>query len=529
MLNFDFLIIGGGIAGLSYALEVAKHGTVGVLSKKGKHETSTSYAQGGIAAVQDQENDSYELHIEDTLKAGAGLSDPEITRIVVTEGSERVSELIEMGAQFDRNQHDLLYNLHQEGGHSRRRILHSADATGQEIQKTLLKAVSKFKTITLLENYIAIDVITSEKAQLDYPENTAIGVYALLPDGKVEIVTAKKILMSTGGAGKVYLYTSNPDVASGDGIAMCYRAGADIANMEFFQFHPTCLYHPEAKSFLISEALRGEGATLHRKSGERFMFDYHEMAELAPRDVVAKAIDLEMKKHGEDFVFLDILHKAPPFIKEHFPNIYETCLKYGIDITKERIPVVPAAHYCCGGVDCNEFGQTKIKNLYVAGECSHTGLHGANRLASNSLLEGLVFGRRAGKHSIETFEASTVEHQIPEWDSGSATDSDEAVVISQNWDEIRRFMWNYVGIARSDKRLARALDRSKLIDQEINQYYWDFKLTSDLLELRNLSLVANLVIRSAMLRKESRGLHYNLDYPDQNPRASQKTLLNIND
>jgi len=512
MKSFDFLVIGGGIAGLSYALEVAKNGSVCVLFKKSFTDSSTSWAQGGIAAVN-AEDDNFALHISDTLTAGAGLCNEQIVELVVTEGPKRVQELIALGAHFDKAEKGQEYHLHQEGGHSRRRVLHAADATGHEIQTALLNAAKTNSNIQLISAANAIDLITTHKIGIEKnAPNRVLGAY-VLHEGKVEAFQANKILVATGGAGKVYLYTSNPDVATGDGIAMCYRAGVSVANMEFFQFHPTCLFHPQAKTFLITEAMRGEGAILRRVNGERFMHKYHKDQELAPRDVVARAIDLELKIHGEEFVYLDISQREPAFIREHFPTIYERCKGYGFDITSGPIPVVPAAHYCCGGVQCNEWAETTIQDLYVAGECAHTGLHGANRLASNSLLEGLVFGARAARRSIESFDKGKKAELLPEWNPGTAVDSDEAVVITQNWDEIRRFMWNFVGIVRSDKRLERAAARSKVIAEEIKDYYWNFTVTSDLLELRNLSLVADLVIRSAAMRKESRGLHYNLDYP----------------
>lgn len=522
MKKYDFLVIGGGIAGLSYALEVAKHGTVAVLFKKGLEDSSTSMAQGGIAAVTTPE-DSFEHHIEDTLITGGGLSHKNIVEIVVTEGPERVLELEEFGADFDKD--GAGFHLHREGGHSRRRIFHTADTTGYAIQKALLKQAKKDPKITFFPWANAIDIITTRKLGIDADKpNRAVGAYVLLQDRSVEEFVADKILLATGGAGKVYLYTSNPDVATGDGIAMAYRAGCRVGNMEFFQFHPTCLYHPNAKSFLITEAMRGEGAILKRRNGEPFMAKYHPDKELAPRDVVARAIDNEIKTHGDDFVLLDITHRPPEFIKEHFPNIYQTCLTFGIDITKQPIPVVPATHYCCGGVVVDEFARTDVDNLYAAGECAHTGLHGANRLASNSLLEGVVFGYRAAQHSVKTFERS-VTPLIPAWNAGTAVDSDEEVVITQNWDEIRRFMWNYVGIVRTTKRLQRALERCKLIQKEIDEYYWKFKVTPDLLELRNLNLVASFVIRCAMARKESRGLHYTLDYPTTSDAFLSDTIL----
>jgi L-aspartate oxidase len=519
--KFDYLVIGGGIAGLTFAKQVAPHGKVAILFKKELTQSSTAWAQGGIAAVTTPEDD-FDLHIEDTLKAGAGLCHKKIVEIVIKEGPQRVYELIDQGAKFDKSD-DSNYHLHQEGGHSRRRIFHSADHTGYEIQKTLLESVKTHSNVTYFERYNAIDLITTAKLGLS-GDNLVVGAYVLNAQGRVEVFSAKVVLVATGGAGKVYLYTSNPDVASGDGIAMCYRAGCEVANMEFFQFHPTCLYDARAKSFLITEAMRGEGAQLKRANGETFMEHYHELKELAPRDIVARAIDSEMKKHGEDCVYLDITHKPADFIKEHFPMIYEKCLSYGYDITKHPIPVVPAAHYCCGGVVSGEWGETKIKNLYVAGECAHTGLHGANRLASNSLLEGLVFGYRSAQHAIEKSQ-QTLSVNIPRWNKGEAVEADEQVVITQNWDEIRRCMWNYVGIVRSTKRLERALRRVQLIQQEINDYYWNFRVTSDLLELRNLSVVAELVVRSALARKESRGLHYTIDHPETNPSYLVDTVI----
>lgn len=512
MERFDFLVIGGGIAGLSYALKVAEHGSVAVLFKKDPNTSSTLWAQGGIAAVNEPD-DNFDLHIQDTLVCGGGLCKRETVELVVREGPERVAELVAMGAKFDKEVHGQ-FHLHREGGHSRRRIFHAGDATGSEIQRTLLAEVQRHPSIRCYTSSNAIDLITTHKLkkQLHHP-NKVLGAYVLKSDNSIEPFLADKVLLATGGAGKIYLYTSNPDVATGDGIAMCYRAGARVANMEFFQFHPTCLYHPQAKSFLITEAMRGEGAKLLRMNGEPFMHKYHPQLELAPRDVVARAIDYEMKSRGDDYVLLDITHRPADFIKEHFPTVYQKCLQFGFDITKEPVPVVPAAHYLCGGVMSDEFGRTDIQDLYVAGECACTGLHGANRLASNSLLEGVVFGHRAAVHSIEHKVQQTSAFEPPAWDPGSAVDSDEQVVITQNWDEIRRTMWNYVGIVRTTKRLERALHRIELMRREIQEYYRQCTVTSDLLELRNLSLVAELVIRSALARKESRGLHYTLDYP----------------
>jgi L-aspartate oxidase len=523
MESFDFLVIGGGIAGLTFALEAAHAGSVAVLFKRSREDSSTALAQGGIAAVQD-ESDSFELHVQDTLTAGAGLCRAAIVDLVVREGPERIADLVGLGIEFDR--HGKTFDLHREGGHSTRRVLHSADATGWEVQRGLLHSADATPNIRFFADTTAIDLITTRKLGLEpHLPNAVLGAYALLPSGEITAFLAKKTLVATGGAGKIYLYTTNPNVATGDGIAMCFRAGAPVANMEFFQFHPTCLFHPEEKSFLITEAMRGEGARLLRVNGEPFMHRYHDLQELAPRDIVARAIDNEMKVHGEEHVLLDISHRDRDFIVTHFPTIYETCLRLGIDITREPIPVVPAAHYCCGGVLTDQYGQSTIENLFVAGECACTGLHGANRLASNSLLEGLVFGKRAGTRAVETLRERNIACTAPAWDTGSARDSDEDVVITQTWLEIRRFMWNFVGIVRSTKRLERALRRSSLIEREIVEYYWNFRPTRDLLELRNLSLVANLVIHSAMLRRESRGLHYNVDFPQKSEGIPRETVL----
>ena len=524
MRSFDFLVIGGGIAGLTYALRVAEIGSVAVLCKQDPYASSTRWAQGGIAAVTGND-DSFDLHIQDTLACGAGLSDREVVSIVVREGPILVEELVSRGVSFDLDSEGA-YHLHREGGHSRRRICHVADATGFEIQNALLRSVAEHSAIELISGSSAIDLITTHKIGigLNHP-NKVLGSYVLRPDGAIDTFVADKVLVATGGAGKVYLYTSNPDVASGDGIAMCYRAGCRVANLEFMQFHPTCLFHPQAKNFLITEAMRGEGAILKRKSGERFMHLYHPKEELAPRDVVARAIDSEIKQSGDDFVFLDITGRGAEFIRNHFPTIHERCLSFGFDITKEPIPVVPAAHYMCGGVMSNEYGCSDIVDLYVAGECAHTGLHGANRLASNSLLEGLVLGHRAASHSIEHNKRHFVVFDAPTWDSGCAVDSDEQVVITHNWDEIRRTMWNYVGIVRTTKRLERALHRIDLIGEEIAEYYLSSTVTADLLELRNLHLVAKLIIECALRRKESRGLHYTLDYPDLSEGLPENTII----
>jgi L-aspartate oxidase len=519
----DYLVIGSGIGGLSFALHAAKSGTVSIVTKKEKMETSTNYAQGGIASVLDNE-DNFDLHINDTLKSGDGICNKKIVEMVVKDGPERIRELIDIGVNFSHKQEapkDL--DLGMEGGHSRRRIVHTMDRTGSEVERALLEKIEANSNITMYENYMAIDLITKSKLIrrgiiASESSESCWGAYVLnVETGEVITFQSRITVLSTGGVGKIYLYTSNPDIATGDGVAMGYRAGVKVADMEFVQFHPTCLYHPLAKNFLISEALRGEGGILLDSKGNRFMEKYHPLKDLAFRDIVARSIDLELKKSGEECVYLDISHKPPEFIKERFPNIYENCMKYQIDITKQPIPVVPAAHYMCGGLLTDENGATNIGNLYAIGEVACTGLHGANRLASNSLLEALVFARKAaersGKELMENRDATM--SSAPLWDPGSATDSEEMVVVSHNWDEIRRIMWNYVGIVRTNKRLARARARIENIQAEIKEYYWDFIVTRDLLELRNIALVAELIITCASMRKESRGLHYNLDYPDK--------------
>jgi len=523
MKQFDYLVLGSGIAGLSFALKVAPHGRVAILTKKNRAESNTNYAQGGIASVTSKE-DSFELHVRDTLEAGAGLCDEQVVRRIVEEGPSCVQELIELGMKFSERQipdssgaQEL--DLGREGGHSKRRILHAKDVTGREIERALLHAVAQQPNISVFENHVAIDLITSQKLGYVGP-NRCLGVYVLDKiSGRVGTFAAPVTLLATGGCGKVYLYTTNPDIATGDGVAMAYRAGASIANMEFVQFHPTCLYHPKAKSFLISEAVRGEGGVLKSVDGREFMDAAHPLKSLAPRDIVARAIDSEMKQSGAEYVLLDISHKSARFIIERFPNIYQSCLGFGIDITKEPIPVVPAAHYQCGGVVTGMDGQTQIEGLYAVGEVACTGLHGANRLASNSLLEALVCAHRAAAGILVESPAPPV-FRIPPWQSGDAHNPDEMVVVAHNWDEIRRLMWDYVGIVRTNKRLQRAQKRIANLQEEIQEYYWDFIVTSDLLELRNIATVAELIVRSALERHESRGLNYNLDFPQSDPELT---------
>ncbi len=537
-IKTDFLIIGSGVAGLTFALKVADHGSVAIVTKKGVMDTNTAQAQGGIASVFGK-LDSFDLHIRDTLVAGDGLCNREVVEIVVRNGPERIHELIDMGVRFNLAEsqrgkgEELNLDLGREGGHSEKRIIHAEDMTGKELERVLVEHVKRHPNIKLYENHVAIDLITfstrMKRGQITTThEDVCCGAYVLDRDtNQVKTFGAEITLLATGGSGKVYLYTSNPDIASGDGIAMAYRAGATVANLEFVQFHPTCLYHPDAKNFLISEAVRGEGATLIDSAGNAFMEKYDPLKDLACRDVVARAIDRELKKSGDDSVFLNISHKDSEFIKKRFPNLYRQCLSFGIDMTKEPIPVVPAAHYMCGGVVTDIFGRTDIKKLYAVGETACTGLHGANRLASNSLIEALVYAHQASKQAVVEMNTSDFK-STPElflWDEVGTSDNDELIMVSHNWDEIRRFMWNYVGIVRSNKRLERAWRRIEIIQKEIQDYYWNFKVTPDLIELRNIAMVAELIVRCAMHRKESRGLHYNIEYPHRDDKRWQKDTI----
>jgi len=524
---YDVLVIGSGAAGLSLALEVAKKASVAVISKAPPEESSTYYAQGGIAAVLD-ETDSISSHIDDTLDAGAGLCDKEAVSFVVENGRKAIERLINYGVDFSREENPDTgkqeYHLTREGGHSHRRVIHAADASGRAVETSLVEKVKAEDKIVLLNRHVTVDLI--RETGPDGTLGRCTGVYALDTKlKKVKVYRARVVVLATGGASKVYLYTSNPDGSTGDGIAMAWRAGCRVANMEFTQFHPTCLFHPEAKSFLITEALRGEGGKLLLADGTRFMTHFDERGELAPRDIVARAIDHEMKRTGDECLYLDISHKPASFIQEHFPNVYQRCLDFGIDINKEAIPVVPAAHYTCGGVMTDLKGRTDIEGLYAIGEVAYTGLHGANRLASNSLLECLVLAESAGQDILERLPSISRPPQLPPWDESWVRDSDEEVVVSHNWEEIRRFMWDYVGIVRTDKRLERAKRRIDLLLGEIAEFYGNFRITGDLLELRNLALVSDLIIRSAMLRKESRGLHYTLDYPQQKESNVRPTIL----
>ena len=521
--HFDVIIVGSGGAGLSLALSLPEHFNIAVLAKSTLTDASTFYAQGGVAAVLD-EMDSLEQHIDDTMIAGAQLCEMDAVKQTVEGGKPSVDFLLKHGVQFTLDEQEQLH-LTREGGHSQRRIIHAADATGRAISTTLVQRAQEKQNIHIFENYIAIDLICSKKLG-HAGKNRALGLYALDEHTEqVHTFLAPFTALACGGAMKAYLYTSNPDIATGDGIAMAYRAGCRVANMEFNQFHPTCLYHPQARSFLITEAMRGEGAYLRLPDGERFMLRFDERAELAPRDIVARAIDYEIKRLGIRHVWLDITHKDEDFIKEHFPTLYARLLELGIDITKEMIPVVPAAHYTCGGVVVDENSQTDIAGLYAIGETSYTGLHGANRMASNSLLECFVYGMSAAKHIQENFKADQSVPEVPAWDDSQVTNPDEDVVILQNWDELRQTMWNYVGIVRTTKRLERALHRIEMLKKEITEYYQDYQVSKNLIELRNLVLVSEMIVRCAMQRKESRGLHYTLDYPEQLPELRKTVLI----
>jgi L-aspartate oxidase len=523
---YDVLIIGSGAAGLTSALQLDKNLNIALISKSSLQGGASWLAQGGIAAVFD-ENDSADAHVEDTLVAGAGLCHEESVRFVVENGPEAVSWLIEQGVTFTRESNQQNYHLTQEGGHSHRRILHTADATGKEVTGTLVDQAIAAPNIDIFEHHCAVDLVT--QADKNSRKIRCTGAYLLdIQTSVISLFQAKSVILASGGASKAYLYTSNPDGASGDGIAMAWRKGCRVANLEFNQFHPTCLYHPKAKSFLITEALRGEGAILRLPNGSAFMKNFHPDAELAPRDVVARAIDHEMKRLGSDCLYLDISHQSAEFITEHFPTVYKQCLQYGIDITTDPIPVVPAAHYTCGGIMVSNDGQTDLLNLYAIGENAFTGLHGANRMASNSLLECLVYAQGAARKINQQVGQIPVPDFIPEWDESRVGHSDEDVVISHNWDELRRFMWDYVGIVRTDKRLARAQHRIKLLQKEIQEYYSNCLITRDLLELRNLATVSELIIRCAMQRKESRGLHFTLDYPELSPIARNTVMVPIN-
>jgi L-aspartate oxidase len=535
----DILVIGSGIAGLMYAIKVAETASVALVTKKEAMDSSTNLAQGGIASVF-AGTDSFDLHVEDTLASGDGLCNRDVVERVVKDGPTRITELMQMGVHFNLRRQspgqeacEASFDLGREGGHCQNRIVHALDMTGQEVERVLVEHVRTHPNITLYENHIAIDLITQstrlKRGQVTTThEDFCCGAYVLERGShRVKTFAAKITLLATGGAGKVYLYTSNPDIATGDGIAMAYRAGTTVANLEFVQFHPTCLFHPAAKNFLISEAVRGEGGVLIDETGRPFMADYDPQKDLACRDVVARAIDTELKKSGADSVFLDISHKNPDLVKERFPNIYAKCLSLGIDITRQPIPVVPAAHYMCGGVVTDIQGRTDVHHLLAVGETACTGLHGANRLASNSLLEALVYADSAARQSLADLQADNFPPLLssPAWDDVGTTDSDEMIMVTHNWDEIRRMMWNYVGIVRSDKRLERAQRRIEIIQNEIRDYYWNFKVVPDLIELRNLAVVAELIIKCAQHRKESRGLHFTLEYPRRDDQRWLKDTI----
>ncbi|KAF3978397.1 MAG: L-aspartate oxidase [Methylococcales symbiont of Iophon sp. n. MRB-2018] len=525
ILTYDVLVIGSGCAGLSLASRLADQAQILVLSKVSLSSGSTYHAQGGIAAALDAD-DSIESHIQDTLTVGAGLCDLDAVMVTVESAKRNIEWLKDQGVKFTEQQADdgtKSLHLNREGGHSHRRIVHAADTTGKTVSQSLIDNVKAHPNITLLENHNAIDLIVNNKSR-----QRIQGAYLLnTVNNQVKSITAKIVVLATGGASKVYLYSTNPDISTGDGIALAWRAGCQISNMEFMQFHPTCLFHPEERSFLISEAVRGEGGKLILPDGTRFMQKYHPQQELAPRDIVARAIDNEIKKHGIDCVFLDISQQSPKFIQQHFPNIYQRCLALGMDITRQAIPVVPAAHYTCGGVVTNLQAQTNISGLYAIGEVACTGLHGANRMASNSLLECLVFAEIAANNIAQQLPSIPTPDFAPKWDNSLVSESDEEVVVAHNWDELRQFMWDYVGIVRTDKRLSRAMHRLEILKQEIAEYYANFHVTSDLLELRNLVIVAELIIRCAQSRKESRGLHYTKDYPEiDHSKTPENTILN---
>ena len=532
----DIIVVGSGLAGLTIALKTADSGfKVAIVTKDRLDENSSYYAQGGIAAVWSME-DSFATHVEDTLRTGVDLCDQKVVDAVVKQGPKSVQWLIDNGVYFSKRiespEHQSEFHLTKEGGHSKRRVIHSADATGKSVETTLISLVEKHPNIEVLENFLAIELITAKKLHYS-AENRCLGLYALnVSSGAVSTLSAKFTVLATGGASKAYLYTSNPDTSTGDGIAMAWRAGCRVSNMEFVQFHPTCLYHPHAKSFLVTEAVRGEGGKLILENGDEFMHKYDPSSELAPRDIVARAIDHEMKTGGYDCVFLDISFKSSAFVHQHFPNVYQRCMSFGIDMTKQPIPVVPAAHYTCGGVVVDLHGRTDVPGLYAIGESACTGLHGANRLASNSLLECLVYADAAFQHILED-STSYPEHvavaSLPNWDESLVTDPDEMIVISHNWDELRRSMWDYVGIVRTEKRLRRALHRIDMLTEEVGEFYSQFKISRDLIELRNLLQVAELIVRCALRRKESRGLHYLLDYPEIRSEYEVDTVLNPND